>query len=256
MNPAALVTGGSRGIGLAIAQKLTKIGYDVAINGVREQAEVFDVLQDLKSAGTNIIYCQGDIGSEKGRNNIVEKVKSEFGRLNVLVNNAGVAPHQRQDPLKTTIESFERVMQINLQGTFFLTQSIANWLIDQKKQNNDYSAMVINIGSISASVASPMRAEYCISKAGLAMHCKIWAVRLAEFNIQVYEIRPGIIKTDMTSGVKNKYDKLIAKGLTVQRRWGLPEDVAKAVGALVRGDFPYSTGEIFMIDGGLTTKRL
>ncbi len=256
MNPAAFVTGGSRGIGLAIAEKLCKQGYDVAINGVRGEESVQEVLEELRSSGTNVIYCQGDIGSDEDRAKIVEKLKREFGRLNVLVNNAGVAPKQRLDPLKASTESFDRLIRINLKGPYFLTQAIAGWMADQKKETADFEGSIINIGSISATVVSPDRGDYCISKAGLAMHNLVWAVRLAEFGIPVYEVRPGVIRTDMTSAVTEKYDKLIAEGLTVQPRWGTPDDVGKAVLALVRGDFPYSSGEVIMVDGGLTINRL
>jgi NAD(P)-dependent dehydrogenase (short-subunit alcohol dehydrogenase family) len=256
MKPVALVTGGSRGIGLGISKKLCEEGYNLAFNGVRDEKQVQDVLKKLRSAGTDVIYCQGDISSEADRQDIISEIRSHFGRLNVLVNNAGVAPRERQDPLEATEQSFERVMRINLQGPYFLTQSVANWMVNQKQKDDSFSASIINIGSISATIVSPNRGEYCISKAGLAMHSKIWAVRLAEYDIPVYEVRPGIIKTDMTSGVEDKYDKLIASGLTVQPRWGYPEDVGKAVASLVNGDFPYSTGEVIMVDGGLSVQRL
>ena len=256
MNPVALVTGGSRGIGLGISKKLCEDGYNLAFNGVRDEKQVQDVLKKLRSIGTDVIYCQGDISSKADREDIISKIRSHFGQLNVLVNNAGVAPKERQDPLEATEQSFERVMRINLQGPYFLTQLVANWMVEQKKEDNLFSASIINIGSISATIVSPNRGEYCMSKAGLAMHSKIWAVRLAEYDISVYEVRPGIIKTDMTSGVEEKYDKLIADGLTVQPRWGYPEDVGKAVASLTDGDFPYSTGEVIMVDGGLSVQRL
>lgn len=256
MNPVALVTGGSRGIGLGISKKLCEDGYNLAFNGVRDEKQVQDVLKKLRSAGTDVIYCQGDISSRADRESIVSEIRSHFGQLNVLVNNVGVAPKERQDPLEATEQSFERVMRINLQGPYFLTQLVANWMVEQKKEDHSFSASIVNIGSISATIVSPNRGEYCMSKAGLAMHSKIWAVRLAEYDISVYEVRPGIIKTDMTSGVVEKYDKLIADGLTVQPRWGYPEDVGKAVASLADGDFPYSTGEVIMVDGGLSVQRL
>lgn len=256
INPVALITGGSRGIGLAIAKKLCQEGYDVAINGVRDEKLVQNVLEELKSTGTRVIYCQGDIGSGSDRMKIIEQIKSEFGRLNVLVNNAGVAPSERLDPLEASEESYDRVMGINLKGPYFLTQAAAAWMVEQKKENSGFQATIVTIGSISATVVSPNRGDYCISKAGLAMHNKIWAVRLAEFEIGVYEVRPGVIRTDMTSGVTEKYDKLISDGLTIQPRWGTPEDVGKAVLSLVSGNFPYSTGEVIMVDGGLTIPRL
>ncbi len=255
MKPVALVTGGSRGIGLAISKQLCENGYNVVFNGVRDEEEVEDVLNTLRSTGADVIYCQGDISSESDRESIMDEVKSHFGKLNVLVNNAGVAPKERQDPLEATEESYERVMSINLKGPYFLTQAVARWMVEQSEERS-FSGTIVTIGSISATVVSPKRGEYCISKAGLAMHNKIWAVRLAEYNIPVYELRPGIIKTDMTAGVQEKYDKLIADGLTVQPRWGYPEDVGKAVLSLVQGDFPYSTGQVIMVDGGLTIERL
>jgi 3-oxoacyl-[acyl-carrier protein] reductase len=255
-NPVALVTGGSRGIGLAIAKALVSNGYDVAINGVRDESSVADVLKDLKTQGADVLYCQGDISSKNDRHQIIEQIRKHFGRLHVLINNAGVAPNERMDPLAATEESYERVMRINLQGPYFLTQAIANWMIEQKSANKSYQGSIVNIGSISATVISTNRGEYCISKAGFGMHSKIWAVRLTEYDIPVYEVRPGVIKTDMTAGVIAKYEKLIADGLTVQKRIGEPEDVAKTVMALVSGAMPYSTGEVIMIDGGLTDVRL
>lgn len=256
MKPVALITGGSRGIGLGIAKKLAENGYNVAINGVRGADRVQDVLEELKSTGAEAVYCQGDISSGSDRDSVIAKVRSHFGRLNVLVNNAGVAPKERQDPLEATEESFERVIRINLQGPYFLTQSVARWMVEQKEDDDSFAGSIINIGSISATFVSPNRGEYCISKAGVAMHSKIWAVRLAEFDIPVFEVRPGIIKTDMTSAVEEKYDRLIAEGLTVQPRWGYPEDVGKAVLSLVQRDFPYSTGEVIMVDGGISLQRL
>lgn len=258
MRPVALVTGGSRGIGLAISQKLINNGYDVAFNGVRPEDDegVQETLQKLNSGSTEVIYCQGDISQREDRESIIHKIRSQFGRLNVLVNNAGVAPNERQDPLIATEKSYDRVMNINLKGPYFLTQAAARWMVEQKEKDDSFQGTIVTVGSISATVVSPKRGEYCISKAGLAMHNKIWAVRLAEYDIPVYEVRPGIIQTDMTSAVQDKYDKLIAEGLTVQKRWGQPEDVGKAVLSLVQGDFPYSTGEVMMVDGGLTLERL
>ena len=217
-----------------------------------------EVVDDLNAAGTDtdVIYCRGDIRNPAERSSILDTIRSHFGRLNVLVNNAGVAPEERLDPLQATEESYNRVMDINLKGPYFLTQAAARWMVEQKEADDDYEAAIVTIGSISATVVSPERGEYCISKAGLAMHNKIWAARLAEHQIPVYEVRPGIIKTDMTAGVEEKYDKLISEGLTPQKRWGYPEDVGKAVRSLVEGDFPYSTGEVFMVDGGLTMQRL
>jgi 3-oxoacyl-[acyl-carrier protein] reductase len=172
------------------------------------------------------------------------------------VNNAGVAPKVRADVLEATEESFERVMRINLQGPYFLTQAVANWMVEQRREDEDFGGCIVNVSSISASVASPNRGEYCISKAGLSMATRLWAARLGEFGIPVYEVRPGVIKTDMTEPVQEKYDRLIDQGLLVQSRWGLPEDVGRAVAMLVRGDLPYATGQVLVVDGGLTLQRL
>jgi NAD(P)-dependent dehydrogenase (short-subunit alcohol dehydrogenase family) len=176
--------------------------------------------------------------------------------LNVLVNNAGVAPKERKDILDASEESFEYILKTNLQGPYFLTQAVANWMISQKEADASYQGSIINISSMSSTVASVNRGEYCISKAGISMASLLFASRLGEFDIPVYEVRPGVIATDMTAFVQEKYDRLIEGGLTVQKRWGTPEDIGKAVAALSRGDFPYSSGSVIMVDGGLTIPRL
>ncbi len=256
MKKVALVTGGSRGIGYGIAKHLADNGFDIAINGVRDEAAVDAVVTSLRSSGADVLYCQGDVSSSSDRKKVVQRVKDHFGRLHVLVNNAGVAPKERRDILEATEESFDHVISTNLKGTYFLTQLAANWMIQQKQHNPDFTGSIINVSSISATVASVNRGEYCVSKAGLSMATQLFAVRLGEFDIPVYEVRPGVIDTDMTSGAKAKYDKLIAEGLCVQQRWGYPEDVGKAVAALALGNFPYSTGQVIMVDGGLTIPRL
>jgi 3-oxoacyl-[acyl-carrier protein] reductase len=256
MKKVALITGGTRGIGLGIARSLAEEGCDLALNGIRDESKVENVLTDLRDAGNEVIYCQGDISESSIRSEIVGKVKEHFGRLNVLVNNAGVAPKERKDILEATEESYEYVLKTNLQGPYFLSQAAANWMVEQKEADTSFKGCIINISSISATVVSINRGEYCIAKAGLSMATQLFAARLGEYNIPVYEIRPGVIETDMTSAVKEKYDKLIEEGLTVQKRWGSPADVGKAVAALVQGDFPYSTGQVIMIDGGLTMPRL
>ena len=256
MKKTALITGGSRGIGLGIATHLAKNSFDIAINGMREESHVADVIKSLRDIGADVIYCQGDVSSSADRKKIIQKTKNHFGRLNVLVNNAGIAPKERRDVLETSEESFDEVLSINIRGNFFLTQQVANWMIEQKKTDQEFSGCIINISSISATVASVNRGEYCISKAGLSMATQLFAVRLGEFDIPVYEVRPGIISTDMTAGVKAKYDKLIEAGLTVQKRWGLPNDVGEVVATLATGNFPYSTGQVIMVDGGLTIPRL
>ena len=256
MKRVALITGGSRGIGFGIAKHLAENGFDIAINGVREETDVTDVLIELRATGADVIYCQGDVSSTGDRKIILQKVKDYFGKLHVLVNNAGVAPKERKDILETTEESFDRLIATNLKSTYFLTQDVANWMIAQKKADASIQSCIINISSISATVASVNRGEYCVSKAGISMVTQLFAVRLGEFDIPVYEVRPGVIYTDMTSAVKEKYDKLIDEGLCVQKRWGYPEDVGKAVSALAVGNFPYSTGQVIMVDGGLTLPRL
>jgi len=256
MNRVALITGGSRGIGLGIAEQLANNGFDLAVNGMRSSNETGDVIEKLKRFGNDVIYCQGNISSSADRENIIREVKQHYGRLHILVNNAGVAPKERRDILDTTEESFDDVMSVNLKGIYFLMQRAANWMIDQRKNDNGFKGCIVNISSISATVVSVNRGEYCVSKAGLGMATQLFAVRLGEFGIPVFEIRPGIIQTDMTSGVKEKYDKLIDEGLCVQKRWGLPEDVGKVVASLAKGDFGYSTGQVIMVDGGLTIPRL
>ena len=256
MNPVAFITGGSRGIGFGIAQALAQAGFDVAINGMRPESAVTDVLDQLKSSGTDVIYCPGDIASADARQAMLDQIRSHYGRLNVLVNNAGVAPKERNDILNTTEESYEYVMRTNLQGPYFLTQAVANWMIEQRQADEPFSGYIINISSISATVASVNRGEYCLSKAGMSMMTLLFATRLGEYGIPVYDVRPGVTKTDMTSGVTDKYDQLIADGLCVTPRWGYPEDVGKAVVALAQGSFSYSTGQTIMVDGGLTIPRL
>ncbi len=256
MRRVALITGGSRGIGFGIARELAQNNFDLAINGTRAANQLEDALQELKKLGVDVIYCQGNIASTTDRTEILQQVKKHFGRLHILVNNAGVAPKERKDILEATEKSFDDVLDINLKGPYFLTQKVANWLIDQKKADAGFKGSIINISSISATVASLNRGEYCISKAGVAMATQLFAVRLGEFDIPVFEVRPGIIETDMTSGVKEKYDKLIGDGICVQKRWGQPQDVGKVVALLAKGDFMYSTGQVIMVDGGLTIPRL
>ena len=256
MKRVALVTGGSRGIGFGIAKQLALNGFDLAINGTRKSAEVAEAISELKTIGHDVIYCQGNVSSHKDREQIFYEIEKHFGKLHVLVNNAGVAPKERKDVLEASEESFDDVLSVNLKGSYFLMQRAANWMIKQKKSESEFPASIINISSISATVASVNRGEYCVSKAGLSMATQLFAVRLGEFNIPVFEVRPGIIATDMTAGVKEKYDKLIDEGLCVQKRWGTPDDVGKVVAALARGEFMYSTGQVIMVDGGMTIPRL
>jgi 3-oxoacyl-[acyl-carrier protein] reductase len=256
MKKVALITGGSRGIGFGIAKNLAENGFNVAVNGVRDEEAVADAMQELSSLGSEVLYCQADVSSTSGREKLVKQVRDHFGRLHVLVNNAGVAPKERRDILETTEESFDWLISTNLKSNYFLTQHVANWMIEQKKSDPAFASCIVNISSISATVASVNRGEYCVSKAGLSMVTQLFAVRLGEFDIPVYEVRPGVIYTDMTASVKEKYDKLIEEGLCVQKRWGSPDDIGKAVSVLALQSFPYSTGQVFMIDGGLTLLRL
>lgn len=256
MRRVAFITGGSRGIGFGIAAKLAEAGFDITINGVRPAAAVTEVIAELQQYGGEVIYCQGDVASVTDRTRMVAEIKSYYGALHVLVNNAGIAPKERKDILEATEESFTQVLTTNLQGPYFLTQAVANWMVEQTNQRSDFTGCIVNVSSISATVASVNRGEYCIAKAGLSMATQLFAARLGEYNIPVYEVRPGVIRTDMTAGVTEKYDKLIAEGLTIQKRWGEASDVGKAVTALALGYFPYSTGQVLMVDGGLTLPRL
>jgi NAD(P)-dependent dehydrogenase (short-subunit alcohol dehydrogenase family) len=257
MKKTALITGAGRGIGFAIAEKLAAEGHNIVVMDIHEESVVADALKKLEIAGAKVLYCRADVSSAADRKKSLEAVKEKFGRLDVLVNNAGVAPRVRADLLEATEESYEWVMKINLQGPYFLTQAVANWMIEQKKANDSFSGCIINVSSMSAGVASTPRGEYCISKAGMSMMTQLYAVRLGEFNIPVYEIRPGIIKTDMTAVVTGKYDKLIFEDhILLQSRWGLPEDIAKVAAMMARGDIGYSTGQIITIDGGFTVPSL
>ena len=256
MAKVALITGGSRGIGLGIVTQLAQQGFNIAINGIRPESGVTDVLESIRALGVDVIYCQGNVALSADRAKILQEVKAHFGQLNILVNNAGIAPRERKDVLSTSEESFDEVLDTNLKSCYFMTQAAANWMIEQKTTQADFAASIINISSISATVASVNRGEYCVSKAGISMVTQLFAARLGEHDIPVFEVRPGVIATDMTAGVKEKYDNLIAQGLCVQPRWGTPADVGKVVGALAMGSFPYSTGQVFMVDGGLTMPRL
>ena len=256
MKKVALITGAGRGIGLGIAECLAKDGCDLAICDVHEETAVAAALDGLRKLGADVLYCRADVTDAGARRRMLDEIRDRFGRLHVLVNNAGVAPKVRADILDATEESFERLIRINLQGPYFLTQAVARWLIAQKKADPAFQGCIINISSVSATVASVSRGEYCISKAGVSMATKLWAARLGEFDLPVYEIRPGIIKTDMTATVTAKYDKLIGEGLLLQSRWGLPQDIGRAVAMMVRGDIAYSTGQVILVDGGQTVQRL
>lgn len=256
MNKIAFITGGTRGIGFGVALALGKAGFDLAVNGMRNKGDVADALEELRNLGVNVAYFQGNVAVREDRQAMLDKILSHFGSVNVLVNNAGIAPRERADILHATEENWDEVMEINLKGPYFLTQLFANYFVEKKLENPLFEASIINISSISAFVASINRGEYCISKAGIAMATKLWATRLGEYDIPVYEIQPGIIKTDMTAGVVEKYDKLFQDGITLQRRWGLPDDVGKVAAMLAQGNMPYATGQAIKVDGGLHIQRL
>ncbi len=256
MKRVALITGAGRGIGLGIAKALAAEDCNIVIADIHEESVVSEALQSIRDLGAEVFYCRADVTDPQARARMLEQTREKFGALHVLVNNAGVAPKVRADILDATEESFEWVLKINLQGPYFLTQAAARWMVEQKQADPEWRGCIVNTSSVSATVASTSRGEYCISKAGVSMATKLWAARLGEYDIPVYEIRPGIIKTPMTAKVTDKYDKLIAEGLLVQSRWGYPEDIGKAVAMMVRGDIAYSTGQVIMVDGGQTLQRL
>lgn len=252
----ALVTGGASGIGLGISEALMREGYVLAVCGRRKEDEVASALSTLRKNSGEVLYISADVGNREDRERLLERVRDHFGRLHLLVNNAGVGPSERVDLLDASEGSYDRVMDINLKGPYFLTQAVARWMVEQKEEDASFQAAIVNIGSISAETVSINRGEYCLSKAGIAMATQLWATRLGEYGIPVYEVRPGITRSDMTAGVTEKYDRLIADGILVQPRWGEPADVGRAVAMLARGDLPYSTGQVVMVDGGLTIPRL
>ena len=266
MNQVALITGASRGIGRGIALELAKLGHDLVLNyaGNRVAAEQtqHDCLTAAAATGKSIRaeICQADISRAADRQALIEFTRTSFGRLGLLVNNAGVAPQVRADILDASEESFDRLIAINVKGPYFLTQLAAKWMIEQIQSTQHATRntlpKIITISSISAYTASTNRGDYCVSKAALSMLTPLVAARLAEYGINVYEIRPGIIATDMTGPVKEKYDRLIADGLSPIKRWGTPEDVGKAVAAIAQDALPFSTGEVSNVDGGFHLRRL
>lgn len=251
-NKTALVTGAARGIGRGIAVALAQRGWSMVVNYRGNADAANKALRLVEQAGGRGIVVQADIANGDDRQRLVDETLKHFGHIDLLVNNAGMAPRVRTDMLEVSEASYDEVMATNLKGPFFLTQLVARKMIELKTAH----AKIINIGSLSAYASSPNRAEYCISKAGIAMMTVLFADRLAEFGIHVYEIRPGIIETDLTSVVKAKYDKLIAEGLLPIRRWGQPDDVARAVVAIAEDVLPYSTGEVINVDGGFHLRRL
>ncbi|MEP7765498.1 3-ketoacyl-ACP reductase [Sanguibacter sp. 25GB23B1] len=253
----ALVTGGNRGIGLGITRRLLADGYAVAILATRP--EPTELLDELRPAG-EVLYVQGSVAEPADHARYVDTVLEAWGRIDVLVNNAGVAPSVRADLLEASEDSFDRVMGINLRGPYFLTQRVANAMIAGRNEagasDDKPVGTIVNVSSISATTVSTNRGEYCVSKAGVSMATQLFATRLAPEGIVVYEVRPGVIATDMTAGVTEKYDALLADGLAPNPRWGKPSDVAGAVSILVSGQTPYSTGEVFHVDGGMHIPRL
>ena len=251
----ALVTGGTRGIGLAIARRLLGDGHRVVINGTRPPEAVEAVVDGLSGVGP-VTYVAADIGKESDRERLVAETLATVGRLDVLINNAGITSPGRKDMLEASEDDLDVVLAVNLKGPFFLTQTLAKHMIDERNADPRFQGRIVNVTSISATVASTNRAEYCISKAGLSMTTMLWATRLADHGIDVFEVRPGVIRTDMTAPVADKYESMIEAGLTLERRMGTPEDVGAVVAVLAGGSLPYSTGQVLTVDGGLTVSRL
>ncbi|MHC5110683.1 MAG: 3-ketoacyl-ACP reductase [Planctomycetota bacterium] len=256
--PVALVTGGSRGIGRAICLEVARAGYHVVINynenlGAAEETRVL-----VEKAGSRAEVCQGDISAKSHRDLMVATTMEKLGRIDLLVNNAGVAPKVRRDVLQTDEVSFDHILDVNLKAPYFLTQRVANEMVALRQAGAIEHAAIVNLSSLRRYTAAKNYGEYCISKAGVSMVTKLFAVRLAEFGINVYEISPGIIETDMTSAdnVRDYYNGKLADGMSPINRWGKPEDVARAVGAIARGDFPFTTGAIFDVDGGFHLREL
>lgn len=267
MNPVALVTGASRGIGRGIALELASLGFDLIVHFASNAAAAAETSQACQSRaqqqGRTIqaLTWQADLSIEKDRRQLVGFARRSFPHLDLLVNNAGIAPAVRADLLDTSEASLDRLFSVNVKGPLFLTQEIARWMIESAPtatgpRPGRAQSQIVFISSISAYTASTNRADYCVSKAGLSMLTPLFAARLAEHGIRVFEIRPGIIATDMTAPVKQKYDQLLAGGLTPLPRWGTPEDVGRAVAAIAQGSFPYSTGEVINVDGGFHLRRL
>ncbi|MDR3437486.1 3-ketoacyl-ACP reductase [Telmatospirillum sp.] len=250
----ALVTGGRRGIGLAIAEALAADGYDVAITGTRDDEVATAAVDRLLSLGGAAVYVAGDVSVVEDHARVLDAVEAALGPVDVFVSNAGIAPPQRLDLMETTPENFDVVLGVNLRGAFFLAQAVARRMIAAGR--GDLTRALIFVSSCSAEMVSTNRIEYCLSKAGLAMAVEGFAARLAADGISVFEVRPGIIRTDMTSGVRTKYDQLIESGLVPARRWGEGRDVAAAVRSLARPDMAYATGSVINVDGGLTVSRL
>jgi NAD(P)-dependent dehydrogenase (short-subunit alcohol dehydrogenase family) len=257
--PVSLVTGAGRGIGRGVAIELAKLGHAVVINYAGNAQAAEECLEMVRAAGGEGIIARADIASPEDRERLVYEALIVYGRIDLLVNNAGIAPSVRADLLEASEESFDRLIKVNLKGPYFLTQRVARQMIEQVKGGGARpfgSPRIVTITSVSAYTASVNRGDYCVSKAGLSMMTALFAARLAEYGINVYEIRPGVIATDMTQGVKEKYDKMIEQGAWPIRRWGEPSDVGRVVAAIARGDLPYSTGEVINVDGGFHLRIL
>ena len=255
MKKTAIVTGRSRGIGLAIVRQLGMDGCRIVMVATRPEKQSKEVLEELREKGIECIYVQANIEEKESREQIVEKAVKAFGRIDILVNNAGVAPKVRTDLLEMTEESFDRVMSINTKGNMFLTQAVAKKMIEQERIDGR-KGVIVNVSSCSAEVSSTSRGKYCVSKAGISMLTKLYADRLAGEGILVHEVRPGVIMTDMTSGVKANYDKMIEAGIFPIARWGTPDDVAGVVSALCSDKFLYTTGNYIDVDGGFHIRRM
>ena len=252
----ALVSGGTRGIGLGIARALAQEGWHLGLCGLRSRDQVSSTLADLAHSGVDVHYTRADVADGDARARFVNESIDALGPVNALVNNAGRAPRVRADILDATEDSFAELVRTNLQGPYFLTQLVARHIVEHKAANVDHHAAIVFITSVSAEAASTNRGDYCVSKAGLSMAARLFALRLAAAAIPVYEVRPGIIETDMTANVRDVYDRRIADGLVPEGRWGQAGDVGRAVAALLRGDVPYATGTVINVDGGLSLPRL
>jgi 3-oxoacyl-[acyl-carrier protein] reductase len=257
MSRVALVTGASRGIGRGIAVSLAGAGYDVVVNYARNATAAAHVVAELEAAGVRATAVAADVAETSDRTRLVEEAYAAFGRLDLFVSNAGVAPESRADILEATEDSFDRLVAINLKGPYFLTQLVARRMIEQVRDGTVDHPKIVVVSSISAYTASVNRGDYCVTKAGLAMVAKLYAARLAEHGINVYEVRPGVIETDMTGAVKERYDRLILEqGITPIRRWGQPEDVGRTVVAIAENLLPFSTGQVIDVDGGFHLRTL
>jgi 3-oxoacyl-[acyl-carrier protein] reductase len=255
--PVAVITGASRGIGRSVAIALSAEKYDIAAIARSVDSEGMENLRsEVEQRGAQFFPIGLDISCTGCQKEVVSNILERYGRIDVLINNAGVAPLQRNDILDMTEESYERVMNINLKGPLFFAQKIAREMIWLKQQIYDYRPTMVFVTSVSAVLSSTNRAEYCVSKAGLSMTSTVFADRLSREGILVFEVRPGVIQTDMTAKIKDKYDKLISEGLVPQKRWGLPEDIGKAIASIARGDWNFSTGMVFEISGGLNIHKL